>query len=205
MYKLLFISLVFLTYHLCEKATWGFTVARLLTSHDLNFSNYEDPVPYLNQTFYLKDQGGQSFVFFSEDGRTVLKFFKDMPRPWLLWPSYQKKKLSKLSRTLQGYTLAMERLPESSALLALHFKTTKEPLFVTLVDRLHIAHRVDLSKVYFALQRKVDPLSSETPLTPLLEELKKAGLTDHDHRLEQNIGQDRGRLVFLDPGRFTLL
>lgn len=205
MYKLLFLSLFFLAYHLCEKATWGFTVARLYTMHDLNLSNFEDPAPYLGQKFYLKDQGGQSFVFFSEDGRLVLKLFKEMPRPWLIWPAYQKKKLGKLSRTLRGYTLAMERMPESSALLALHFKVTEKPLIVTLVDRLNIAHSVDLSKVYFALQHKVEPISSSLPIKPLFEELKKVGLKDHDHRLEQNIGQKDGRLVFLDPGRFTTL
>jgi hypothetical protein len=209
MYKLIFVSLLFLAYHLCEKATWGFTIARLHTTCDLNLSNHIDPAPYLNQKFFLKDQGGQSFVFFSEDGTLVLKVFKDMPRPWLILPSYQKKKLGKLVRTLRGYTLAMERLPSETALLSLHFKPSLTPLPTILVDRLNIAHTVDLSSVYFVVQKKVEPFASR-PLSPpelqrVVDRLYEVNLTDHDHRLHLNLGWDGDHLVFLDPGRFTAL
>lgn len=100
-------------YFVSDLATWGFTFTRLQTTHDIGFTNQgTPPLSELNQKYFLKAQGGQSYVFFSEDGKYVLKFFKDMPRPLVLWPSYQQKKLGKLRRTLGGYNLAFTRLPE---------------------------------------------------------------------------------------------
>ena len=203
-----FLLLFALAYHLCDKVTWGFTLARLHTTYDLNLANHTDPTPYLHQKFYLRDQGGQSYVFFSEDDTLVLKVFKDMPRPWLIFPSYQKKKIGKLRRTLTGYTLAFEHIPTNTALLSLHLKPSSTPLMASLVDRLNITHTADLSSVYFVVQRKAEPLSSRpfdpAELQQLLGRLESAHLCDHDHRLHLNLGWVDDELVFLDPGRFAI-
>ncbi len=114
---LLFVALFGLAYFLSDLATCGFTLARLRTSYNLSLpSEGAEPYLYLKQKFYLKAQGGQSYVFISADGKYVLKFFKDMPRPWLPLPSYQKKKIGKLKRTLKGYQLAFSRLREETGL-----------------------------------------------------------------------------------------
>lgn len=210
--KLLKISAFFLLFvltdHFTEKATWGFTTARLHTTHDLGFSNRGDPTSYLHQKFYLFAQGGQSYTFVSQDGTTVLKLFKDMPRPWLALASYQQKKLGKLRRTLKGYALAFDRLQKLTGLIALHLKTTpSSPLPVTLVDRLNISHTVDLSSIYFILQHRAQPLSSHpfslSQVQKLIEERCAAHLADHDPRLHLNLGWKDQELIFIDPGRFV--
>lgn len=205
---LLFLGCFALAYFLCDHATWGFTTARLQTTHDLGFfPPQDDPRPFLQQKFYLRDQGGQSYVFISEDGQYVLKFFKDMPRPWLPWPSYQKKKFGKLKRTLTGYQLAYDRLRHETGLLYLHLSPTSFTLPVVLIDRLHIAHTLDLSSVYFVLQKRAEPLTTPQNFLPqihrLLEKRSSAQIADHDPRLHSNLGWIDHHLVFIDPGRFT--
>lgn len=203
----LFLLIFALTYHFCDKATWGFTTARLHTTQDLGLSNHTDPTPYLQQKFYLRDQGGQSYIFFSEDGTIVLKLFKDMPRPWLILPHYQQKKIGKLRRTLTGYALAFERIPHDTALLSLHLKPSSTPLPATLIDRLHIAHTIDLSSTYFILQKRAEPLSSRplplSQLHQLMSRLCLAHISDHDPRLHLNLGWVGQELIFVDPGRFV--
>jgi hypothetical protein len=94
----LFIALFGLAYFFSDLATWGFTIARLRTSQPLGPSEGVEPYLILKQKFYLKDQGGQSYVFISADEKYVLKFFKDMPRPWIPLKNYQRKKLGKQTR-----------------------------------------------------------------------------------------------------------
>ncbi len=197
-------------YFLCEPVTWGFNLSRLPTSHDLGFENEgEDPAPYLEQKFALQAQGGQSYVFFSEDGKYVLKFFKDMPRPWLKKKSYKQKKWGKLHRTLTGYKLAFDRLLEETELITLHLKPSPGPLLAKLVDRLQIEHRVDLAFVYFVIQKRVDPLSEADfqshleSIECLLQKREEVKIADHDPRLLSNIGWSEGHPVFIDPGRFV--
>ena len=60
----LFFALFGLAYFLSDLATWGFTLARLRTSYNLSLpSEGAEPYLYLKQKFYLKAQGGQSYVF----------------------------------------------------------------------------------------------------------------------------------------------
>jgi hypothetical protein len=205
----LFLALFGAAYFLCDRATWGFTTARLQATHDLGFPpSQNDPRIYLQQKYSLCDQGGQSYVFISEDGKYILKFFKEMPRPWFPWPSYQKKKLGKLARTLRGYQLAFNRLREETGLLYLHLAPTSSPLPAVLVDRLHIEHRLDLSSIYFVLQKRAEPITnfSESTLSQIYELLQKRSsvhIADHDPRLQSNLGWIDNHLVFIDPGRFV--
>jgi hypothetical protein len=203
---LLFFFIFALAYFLTDLATWGFTIARLRTAQPLGPSEGIDPYLYLRQKFYLKDQGGQSYVFISSDEKYVLKFFKDMPRPWIPFPNYQKKKLGKLKRTLHGYHLAFERLPQETGLLYLHLSPTLTPLPAILVDRLLIEHSVDLSSTYFVLQKRAAPLTKKPALSQVSELLQKRAsvhIADHDPRLHTNLGWIDNHLVFIDPGRFV--
>jgi len=129
-----------------------------------------------------------------------------MPRPWLVWPSYQQKKLGKLKRTALGYALAFDRLQDGTGLIYLHLQTTQSSIPVTLVDRLHIEHRIDLSTTFFILQKRADPVTPPLPrlaLEALLQKRAAAHLDDHDPRLQSNIGRVEGELIFIDAGRFV--
>jgi hypothetical protein len=205
---LLFFVLFGLAYFFSDLATWGFTIGRLRTTRPLGPSSGVDPYLILKQKFYLKDQGGQSYVFISADEKYVLKFFKDMPRPWIPFKNYQNKKLGKLIRTINGYHLAFDRLRDETGLLYLHLSPTATPLPTILVDRLTIEHPIDLSSVYFVLQKRAAPVSAFTESTlaqvsELIQKRASCHIADHDPRLHANLGWVDGQLVFIDPGRFV--
>ncbi len=131
-----------------------------------------------------------------------------MPRPWIPFKKYQRKKLGKLIRTINGYHLAFDRLKYETGLLYLHLSPTAAPLPTILVDRLHIEHPIDLSSVYFVLQKRATPVSefSESTLAQVSELLQKRAscrIADHDPRLHANLGWVDGQIVFIDPGRFV--
>jgi hypothetical protein len=197
---------------LLDHLTWEFSLARHKISGPL-LSSETSAFP-CNQTWTLSAKGGQSYVFFSQDGAYVLKFFKDQPRPYLKWPAYLAQKNKKLARTLSGYTLFQQRCPEISASLLLHFEPTSSPLPAILIDRCHISHSVDLSSYLFVLQERVVPLKKPssleekqnilTQVSTLLQTVAKAHLKDHDPRLHLNLGYLGEQLVVTDPGRIAL-
>lgn len=199
---------------LSNRATWEFSLARHKLSTLLPFANLGDfPPSLLAQRWVLSAEGGQSYVFFSQDGSYVLKFFKDQPRPWLRWPAYQAQKNKKLIRTLTGYSLFMERCHSISGLQFLHVQAKNKPLPAILIDRLGIAHSVDLQSYLFVLQRRAKPLippaSSEekeqllAETSLLLKTLAKSHLKDHDPRFHLNLGHLDGKLIVMDPGRIA--
>lgn len=208
--RLLALALFLSMSPLLDSATWEFSLARHRVSGSETTLQGEFP---FNQTWQLSAQGGQSHVFFSQDGIHVLKFFKDQPRPYIKWPAYLSQKNKKLVRTLSGYTLFQERCPEISATVLLHFTPTASPLPATLIDRLGIAHTVDLRSYLFVLQKKAAPLKRPTSLeektilitqvSTLLQTTANAHLKDHDPRLHLNLGYLDGKLVVTDPGRMT--
>ncbi len=204
----IFLLIFAILYLVCEQATWGFTISHLKIDKEFVTVNAGIRPFFLKNRFYLQEQGGQAYVFFSEDGKFVLKFFKDAPRPWLRLPRYRTKKWQKLQKTLDGYRLALNHLQKESGVLYLHTAHSSNPLFATLVDRLNIAHVVDLSCCYFVLQKRASiPTTNELKkLIPQIKELifKRNALKigDHDFRLHKNLGLIDGNLSFIDPGQF---
>lgn len=198
--------LFLLTGLLVEPLTWGFSLARYrLTPQSIpSFGTFPNELHH--QTWMLAAQGGQSYVFTSENGRYVLKFFKDQPRPYFLLPSYQALKNKKLHRTLTGYALLSTHAPELSPTLYLHTKeTTSIP--ATLIDRLGIRHTIDLNDYLFALQHRVeslDPRTDKEAALALVQTLASHHLHDHDPRLHLNLGKKDGKLFIIDPGKIAL-
>ncbi len=197
-----------------DSFSWGFSLARHQLAAPSSFASHgEFPAPLLNQTWTLFAEGGQSYVFISEDETHVLKFFKDQPRPWLQWPSYQAKKNKKLTRTLSGYALIYERCRYLSGIVFFHPQISSSSLPATLIDRLGISHPIDLKSYLFVLQKKAQPLKRPTTLNEkkqllgdvnhLVNTLNQAHLQDHDPRLHLNLGMSEGRLILIDPGRIV--
>lgn len=212
MKRLIGLVLFLLVGFLSELVTWEFTLNRhKLTSLSLAPAG-DFPHELKGQTWKLEAQGGQSYVFVSQDGTHVLKFFKDQPRPWLKLSSYQAIKNKKLHRTLLGYSLIHARCPELSGIVCLHTAPSAS-IPATLVDRLGSPHTIDLNSYLFALQKKADLL--EPPQSPaekeqllqetstLLRTLASHHLTDHDPRLHLNLGKIDSKLVLIDPGKIA--
>ncbi len=197
---------------LSETMTWGFSLNRYYLNRLQFPSHGVFPDELKGQTWKLEAQGGQSYVFISQDGTHVLKFFKDQPRPYLKLPSYQAVKNKKLHRTLTGYTLIHDKCPDLSAIVCIHTQSAA-PIPATLVDRLGSPHTIDLNSYLFVLQQRAQPLLPPTNLaekemlkrdtSALVQTLASHHLTDLDPRLHLNLGKIGSRLVLIDPGKIA--
>ncbi len=206
MIRIIALSLFLATGFLVEPLTWGFSLARYRLTPQTIPSFGAFPQELCNKTWTLAAQGGQSYVFMSEDGTHVLKFFKDQPRPFLLLPSYQAFKNKKLHRTLTGYALLSTRAPDLSATICLHTELAAA-IPATLIDRLGIHHTIDLNSYLFALQRRVEPIdphADKEAALAVVQTLASHHLHDHDPRLHLNLGKTDGKLLIIDPGKIAL-
>ena len=223
----------------CEKQTAGFTLLRIhsdLKDHpEWNTSPLSaNAQKLLAQKFTYLGSGGQCYAFVSEDGTTVLKFFKHyrrklhplfayLPLPASLEPLRQRqllKRVRKLHRDFNSYKLAFEELREETALLFVHLnKSEKQLPAVTVVDKLGIAHSVDLNGVEFILQKRAElsfkrferaksegdleggKRAIDSLITTLSMRCKK-GIFDEDPSLYRNLGFIGDRAVLIDAGRF---
>ncbi|NGX37329.1 MAG: hypothetical protein K1000chlam2_00483 [Chlamydiae bacterium] len=156
----------------CRSKTAGFTIPNI-QSHLAYNSDWEvanPPLPEIfNQSFSYFSAGGQCYVFLSEDGNYVLKFFKHHQRrlPFLVeylplpakWAAKREKqrarRLKKLQRDYRSYKLAIEQLEEETGLLYVHLnQTTDLKKSARIIDKLNITHRVPLDQVGFIVQKR---------------------------------------------------
>lgn len=129
----------------------------------------------LDQKYRYLGKGCQSYVFESEDGRYVLKFFKYQryrPQRWLesfTWipgvAAYSQERLDhkreKLAKLFKGWQTAYEELPEETGLLFVKLSENGEPnKKLTFYDKIGLEHEVDLGEMQFLVQYKADMLSA---------------------------------------------
>ncbi len=150
-----------------------FSFQRQWEVRPLEEAKYNEMKEALRQPYAYLGKGCQSYVFASQDGRYVLKFFKHqryrLPS-WLLYApplpalvqyreEKREKKWKKFNRFAQSWKLAYEELPEETGLLCVHLNPTHQ-LHETIIlyDKLGMRHEVDLDTVTFCLQRKAVPL-----------------------------------------------
>ena len=184
----------------------------------LSFKNEGQIAPtqeILNQPFHYLARGGQMFVFASQDGKYVIKFFKNTPNSLVPLRKYHSKKRSKLIRDIEGYLLAFKRVPKESGLVFL--KLDQETPFnqtIEITDKLGIAHKLSLQKTLFVIQKKGEDLTSYLKHTEnvqavfdsiaaLMKLRRENGIEDTDSHLSQNLGFIEGMPSFLDPGKFV--
>lgn len=210
----LFLCLLLLAEKWCDKATDGFTVASLTSAHAPacpTLGSEKAACEILNQSFYYLGSGGQSFAFASADGKYVLKFFNNHPKPWIFSKKYQSKKIGKIKRAFAGYELVFKEIPEESGLVFLHLnKISLGAPKITLIDKLHIAYELDPNDYEFVIQKKAE-LAQEyvkqhrekaiRAMKELIVLLSQKNIHDEDPSLYRNIGFIEGKAILLDPGR----
>lgn len=175
----------------------------------------------LSQPFYYFGKGRQSFVFESEDGQFVLKFFnqKYLRMPWYSFLVYEKE-YAKRSRRRHfyenSYEIAFKELGEE--ILYLHRTASQNLPKITLKDRASRHLTIDLNQVPFVLQRKGEPLYpvlqaiyANEGMDGLFREIDRflaaielrisKNIADADCDVEHNWGYLGGNLFHLDPGR----
>ncbi len=234
----LFICLFYETSNWCEKATKGFAISKISSSFPFTpgwetkkttEEEKEKAEKALSQTFTYLSQGGQSFVFASEDNQYVLKFFKHHRTriPFHLnnyLPFFKKKmaqKKKKLERDFQSYKTAFNELSKETGLLYVHLNKTKDlNAKATIIDPLGIKHLIELNQMEFVLQKKAEliyPYIERKIEENNLEEVKSViqslidlivmrsqkGIFDEDAKLQRNFGVLEGRVVVIDAGRFV--
>jgi len=216
----------------CHHQTEGFRLSKLQGNTTILNEQVSEPMPpkmenLLHQKFHYLGRGIQSFSFVSEDGKTVLKLFNNRYQSKIFWLkkipffgfiqnkiSYNKKKLA---WTFASYQIAYDKLKEESGLLYFHPQKTSKTLPVTLIDKLHIAHTIDLNQMGFALQKKavlaypyLDSCTEKEAkealfsLVRLLKRKMDLGIGDRDPLIRANVGFLENRPMQIDIGPLYL-
>ena len=220
--------------HFCHKKTDGFSTQRIQFDTPVLLGDIRQ-IPELNQLFHYLDCGNQCYAFVSEDEKYVLKFFKyakaPIPRfltrvPILNYfkpfrPHRFEKLLRKQERDFTSYQLAYNSFRKETGLIAVHLSPTYHDYpIITVTDKLHCAHTLDLNKTPFILQRKATPVYKQlrawlaagqtdqakqgiASLLTLLKTRIEKNLQDDDVHFYSNFGFIGNEAIQLDPGHFT--
>ncbi len=158
--------------------TGGFTVANITSDFSfqpqwevrvLKADEQAELENAFDQSYYYLGKGCQSYVFSSEDGQYVIKFFKYQRYRLQGWLAYfpslpaivkfrqQKieKKWKKLDGFVQSWKVAFENLKEETGLVYVHLNKTnhlQKPLII--YDKIGRKHRVDLDQMEFCIQHR---------------------------------------------------
>jgi hypothetical protein len=162
----------------CYKKTDGFALYKILSS--LPFcqewecappspATAEEIAHILDQPFYYLAKGAQSYVFASEDGKSVIKFFRlyhlrppvwltmvSLPavlQPWKLGKMIAKQ--GELDKDFASYKIAFDAMQKETGLIYLHLNRTSHlKNRLTIYDKIGIAHSLDLDNMAFLVQRR---------------------------------------------------
>lgn len=186
----------------------------------------------LSQGYTYFGCGGQAFIFFSDDGNYVLKFFKQRhfrePTHLNYVPfidKYRQKKYYKRRKRLcldyGSYKIAFEELPKETEVIYVHLnKTNHLNQKLKVVDKINIEHQIDLDNTDFILQRKADLVHSRiekqmagndfegaretiAKVIDLIVTRCKKGYRDRDPNIATNCGFYENHAIKIDVGRFT--
>lgn len=167
----------------------------------------------IDQPYYYLGKGSQSYVFVSEDGKYVLKFFR-MNR-------YRgPKKEQKLQDLLTSCRIASQTLSQETALVYLHLeKSYNLKKKVLIHDALFRPYVIDLDETAFLIQKRATPIyaylkelinnhqteevcKALADLKKILKSRFRKQIADHDPVIEKNAGFLNGRAIFIDTGQF---
>ena len=228
----LFVIGFVITANFCKEQTGRFTILRITSkltpqpeweTSPLSPEEKSRIKEILSQPYSYLDRGVQSFVFASEDGQYVIKFFRHdhLDAPFWLTPNQRIKKQAQLCKEFLSYKLAFQNLREQTGLVLVHLNKT-EDLHQTLdlVDKLGIHHPLQLDNYEFLIQKRASLLY--TALNQMIEENKlsdaketlsnlvkllahraKEGISDKDPDLITNFGVIGTKPIQIDVGRFS--
>lgn len=164
------------------KLTAGFTIANITSDfafqpqwevRPLLLSEQTEFTKAIDQSYFYLGKGCQSYVFASEDGQYVIKFFKYQRyrlQPWLAYfpplpaiVKYRQEKIEKKWKKLDGFVtswkVAFENLKEETGLMFVHLnKTNNLQKQLSIYDKMGQKHTVSLDQMEFCIQRRADLL-----------------------------------------------
>ncbi len=183
----------------------------------------QDMDAVFSQEFHYLASGSQSYAFESADGKYVLKFFKmkhllpsfrDHFRPGIV-----ERRMKNLQTIFDAYKNSYDHLREETGLVFLHLNPTKGlHRTITISDRLHRRHSVDLDNYAFLVQEKAELLFTRmerllksgdlqgvhqayASICSLVERRIAKGFADQDKAVSHNYGFVGDRPIQFDIGR----
>ena len=167
--------------------TKGFRITKIQNNWDENVCGMpplsQEEIAHVRSLFaypfrYL-GRGKQSFAFLSDDGTHVIKIFNNSHQRKITlfrilsripffhhWAAHKTLLFSnKLEKAFESYRIAFEEMQEKTGLLFIHLGRTDGLPPLTLIDALHIPHRLDSNTLGFLIQKKA------TLVYPALEEM----------------------------------
>lgn len=167
----------------------------------------QETLSLLNQPFYYLDRGSQSYVFASQDGQYVLKFFRY---------HYKHKNWREIvSRMLQAARIAYLFAKEETGLIYAHLNQTRGQLPVLKVkDPLCRSLSLPLDDYRFVLQKRGIPFEEgivKGPIEPRIDAFLSVlqsrigkGIGNTDPNISRNFGFLEGAALEFDFGNYAM-
>lgn len=161
-------SLSNITFALPYDARW--------VTHPLSAEEEANLNEILSQKFRFLGKGCQSYVFESDDGRYVIKFFKYQhfrPRAWIdlftfipAVEDYRQNKMVEkrelLERLFTSLKIAYEHLQEDTGVVYIHLNKSRNlDKEVIIYDKMGLKHPLNIDDYEFVIQRKAKMLATE--------------------------------------------
>ncbi|MBS0620746.1 MAG: hypothetical protein JSS61_04735 [Verrucomicrobia bacterium] len=240
---LLFVFSIFVGIdRLAHRRSNHFAADKILNLHPYS-SEWDLPTPspeekeeidrILSQKFTYLDKGSQSYVFISEDKKTILKFLKQhklSSKSWLsMFPfsfnpyyidSLAKEK--KWKQTFDACKTSYLELKKETGLIYVHLNRTRDlHKKVTLFDQDGNVHHIDVDRTSFYLQKRAQLIYSRiselmhqgdveraqqiiTSVFSLIDDLGRKGVVENDPILRKNFGLIDDIAVQIDVGRLRI-
>lgn len=185
-FRLFILSLVIVSLYglgrLYYHVTGGFMVSNITSdfpfqpqweTRSLSMNEQQEVNKALDQSYHYLGKGCQSYVFASDDGKYVIKFFKYQRyrlQPWLAYfpplpaiVKYRQEKMEKKWNKLDGFVkswkIVFENLKDETGLVFVHLnKTDNLQRQMTLYDKIGQKHEVNLDQMEFCVQCRADML-----------------------------------------------
>jgi len=178
----LFILLLYGLGRLYFHLTAGFTIGNISSdfayqpdwqTRALTNSENNELKMALEQPYEYLSKGCQSYVFLSQDGKYVIKFFKYQRfrlQPWLVYfpplPAFDRyreekkeKKWQILNFFIKSWKVAFDNLKAETGLIYVHLnKTDHLNKKLIIQDKLGIKHRLNLDQMEFCIQQRAEML-----------------------------------------------
>ncbi len=196
-----------------KRLTHGFKIAKMQIDYpyapefDLDLKIPEEALSILSQPFYYLDRGSQSYVFASQDGRYVLKFFRYHPQ--------QKNLRDVVSRMLNGARIAYLFTKQETGLVYVHLNLTKNQLpILQLKDPLRRSLKLPLDDYRFVLQKRgvsLEEAFAQGSIEPridaflsLIQGRLQKGIGNSDSNISRNFGFLEEAALEFDFGNYAL-
>lgn len=207
------LSILFLSFPFFYKMmTQGFRVSKLCQLSKISHAAGKSAMPeelksQLQQPFYYVGRGMQTFVFESQDGKIVIKFFKLRRR----------NKMDHLLKMFEACNLAFNSAREETGLLYTHLYKSDEKLpKIFLKNRLRLPVSLHLESYAFVIQQKAKPFQELFPSVlqnessgelidaylSLVYNRSQKGICNTDVNVDRNFGWLEGRAIELDFGNY---